>query len=107
MTGGAVLVLGEVGRNFAAGMSGGVVWALDPRGTFAARCAKGVVVDVPDATDLARIEALLRAHHAATGSAAAAALLAGDLSRAPWLRVLPKEFRAALARRLPLVAEVA
>jgi glutamate synthase domain-containing protein 2/glutamate synthase domain-containing protein 1/glutamate synthase domain-containing protein 3 len=107
MTGGAVLVLGEVGKNFGAGMSGGVAWVLDARGDFAQRVAKGVTVDVPEPTDLARIEALLRDHVARTGSPVAVGLLAQGVASLPWCLVLPKEFRAALARRLPVVAEVA
>jgi hypothetical protein len=43
MTGGTVVVLGETGRNFAAGMSGGVAYVYDPEGTFAAKCNKAMV----------------------------------------------------------------
>src|SRR5207237_9678295 len=43
MTGGRVVVLGRTGRNFAAGMSGGVAYVLDEEGTFAARCNMGMV----------------------------------------------------------------
>ncbi|PFW68192.1 hypothetical protein COL27_28860, partial [Bacillus sp. AFS075960] len=43
MTGGTVVVLGETGRNFAAGMSGGVAYVYDPDGTFAAKCNKSMV----------------------------------------------------------------
>ena len=43
MTGGTVVVLGETGRNFAAGMSGGVAYVYDPDGTFASKCNKSMV----------------------------------------------------------------
>ena len=43
MTGGVVLVIGETGRNFAAGMSGGVAYVLDERGDFAQRCNLAMV----------------------------------------------------------------
>ncbi|MEZ4392499.1 MAG: glutamate synthase-related protein [Polyangiales bacterium] len=107
MTGGAVLVLGPVGKNFAAGMSGGVAWALDADGAFTSRCAKDLAVDSPSPEDLVRIEAMLREHAARTGSPVAERLLAQGVGAHPWRRVLPREYRAALARRLPVIAEVA
>jgi glutamate synthase (NADPH/NADH) large chain len=55
MTGGAVVVLGRTGRNFAAGMSGGVAYVLDEDGTFSSRCNLAMVElePVPDEEDLA------------------------------------------------------
>jgi glutamate synthase domain-containing protein 3 len=44
MTGGQVIVLGKTGRNFAAGMSGGVAYILDEQGDFATRCNTQMVV---------------------------------------------------------------
>jgi glutamate synthase (NADPH) large chain len=43
MTGGRVVVLGETGRNFAAGMSGGIAYVLDKKGNFEYFCNKGLV----------------------------------------------------------------
>ncbi|MFS2128211.1 hypothetical protein, partial [Pseudomonas sp. Pseusp97] len=43
MTGGTVIVLGETGRNFAAGMSGGIAYVYDPDNTFAGKCNKSMV----------------------------------------------------------------
>src|SRR5207244_1020994 len=78
MTGGRVLVLGMTGRNFAAGMSGGVAWVHDADGTFASRCNPEMVgleplSTVPDEAN--EVRALLRRHRDLTGSDRAASLL--------------------------------
>src|SRR5881275_3306861 len=69
MTGGRVVVLGPTGRNFAAGMSGGIAYVLDPDGKFPARCNMELVdfedVDEREAQDLRR---LISEHAARTGS---------------------------------------
>ncbi len=76
MTGGRVVVLGSTGRNFAAGMSGGIAYVIDPAGDFAQRC-NGGMVDLEEVGD--EDEALLRRlvsrHIAATGSTRASQLL--------------------------------
>ena len=60
MTGGTVVVLGPTGRNFAAGMSGGVAYVLDRDGTFASRCNTELVgFDPIEETDVATILALV------------------------------------------------
>ena len=57
MTGGRVVVLGQTGRNFAAGMSGGIAYVLDEKGDFGKRCNKAMVqlTGVEDVDDDARI----------------------------------------------------
>ena len=60
MTGGCVLVIGETGRNFAAGMSGGVAYVLDEVGDFARRCNLAMVDLQPIPAEEATIE---RLHH--------------------------------------------
>ncbi|RZK65567.1 MAG: glutamate synthase subunit alpha, partial [Pedobacter sp.] len=63
MTGGEVLILGDTGSNFAAGMSGGVAWIYDPNATFARKCNKEMVdLDPLLAHDEERILALLKSH---------------------------------------------
>src|SRR5690606_22128731 len=57
MTGGTVVVLGRTGRNFAAGMSGGVAYVYDPDGSFAARCNRAMV-DLEPVLPAAEQEAL-------------------------------------------------
>jgi glutamate synthase domain-containing protein 3 len=69
MTGGRVVVLGQTGRNFAAGMSGGVAYVLDKSGTFNERCNMGLVdLETPSADDFEEIRALVKEHYGRTQS---------------------------------------
>ncbi len=69
MTRGEIVVLGRTGRNFAAGMSGGVAYVLDEDGRCAVRCnAASVGLSPLDEVDLERVYALVRAHYQATES---------------------------------------
>jgi glutamate synthase domain-containing protein 3 len=92
MTGGVVVVIGRVGRNFGAGMSGGVAFVLDPEGSLARRVNRGsVIVGDLDADDGDWIERLLQRHVAVTGSRHAADILAaGGPARAGFVRVGPE-----------------
>ena len=77
MTGGCVVVLGPTGRNFAAGMSGGVAYVLDEDGAFAARCNMGMVgLDPLSAADAAELRELVEEHRTRTDSPVAARVLA-------------------------------
>ena len=99
MTGGVVVVLGQTGRNFAAGMSGGIAYVLDRDGAFASRCNMELVgFDPIEEEDVARILALVGEHAERTGSAVAAAVLANaeaipDL----FVKVMPHDYKRALA----------
>jgi len=76
MTGGLVLVLGPVGRNFAAGMTNGVAYVLDESGNFASRCNMDLVSIVPfTAGDEETVVALIQEHLERTGSPRARAIL--------------------------------
>jgi len=76
MTGGVVLVLGATGRNFAAGMTGGLAYVFDEEGSFSTRCnAEMVDLGALDAEDEQNIRALLTSHLDATDSPRAADLL--------------------------------
>ena len=76
MTGGRVVVLGPTGRNFAAGMSGGVAYVLDEDGDFAKRCNMGMVgFEAPRQTDEIELRALIEEHLQRTGSPIAARVL--------------------------------
>jgi glutamate synthase (NADPH/NADH) len=79
MTGGNVIILGPTGRNFAAGMSGGVAYIYDPLGAFPANCNMELVDLDPleTAEDEALVNGLIAEHKARTGSTVAAAIL-GD-----------------------------
>src|SRR5262249_56264559 len=72
MTKGVVLVLGRTGRNFAAGMSGGVAYVLDEDGSFRTRCNPGLVaVEAPAAGDVQTIHDLIQRHYDFTRSGVA------------------------------------
>lgn len=92
MTGGAVLVLGSTGRNFAAGMTGGIAYVLDEDNNFAARC-NGELVELGrlDGDDEINIRGLLARHLELTGSPRAADLLERwDEARSQFVRVSPR-----------------
>jgi glutamate synthase (NADPH) large chain len=97
MTGGRVVILGPVGRNFAAGMSGGIAYVLD----LPARRVNTEMVDldaVLSEEDCVFLEAAVRRHHAETGSAVAAAVLADWASAsARFTKVMPKDYKRVLA----------
>ena len=95
MTGGAVAVLGPVGRNFAAGMSGGIAYLLDPNpGRVNADMAD---LEELDDTDAAQLLALVQRHYAETGSAVAARLLGDwDAALPRFGKVMPKDFKRVL-----------
>jgi glutamate synthase (NADPH/NADH) large chain len=99
MTGGRVVVLGQTGRNFAAGMSGGIAYVLD---FDPARCNTELVgLDPLEPADEETVLALLREHVERTGSTVASRLLA-DWSADRFTRVLPHDYKKALD--LPLSA---
>ncbi len=103
MTGGHVVVIGETGRNFAAGMSGGYAYVLDVEKKFRERCNMGMVELEPlSPADAKFVGELLLEHVQRTGSAKAGALLA-DWSRtqAQFVKVVPVEFRRVMETLLP------
>jgi glutamate synthase (ferredoxin) len=96
MTGGRVVVLGRTGRNFAAGMSGGVAYVLDVDGAFERRCNTQMVglSRVEDAAELALVREMVERHARATESAYARRILGTWEEWAPRLvRVLPHDYR--------------
>ena len=131
MTGGTVVVLGRTGRNFAAGMSGGLAYVLDADGTFAQRCNTAMVTLEPLQTEAQQTAAekelaasgkgrqrhrgqpdetlvreLIERHLRFTGSTLALQLLDHwEATRAKFVKVFPHEYRRALtelhAKQLP------
>ncbi|HEY6891141.1 MAG TPA: glutamate synthase large subunit [Solirubrobacter sp.] len=102
MTGGHVVVIGPTGRNFAAGMSGGIAYVLDVDGDFAARCNRTLVgLEALDPDDQRLVYTLLLEHRERTGSRAAANLLA-HFGPAPFVKVIPHDYKRALERARPL-----
>ncbi|NUN92371.1 MAG: glutamate synthase large subunit [Verrucomicrobiae bacterium] len=107
MTGGRVVVLGPTGRNFAAGMSGGIAWVYDPRGLFKLRCNPGMVsLEPADRTDdRAELRALVERHATLTESSLAKDLLARWEAVLPkFVRVMPHDYRRVLERRVEIAA---
>ncbi len=99
MTGGIVVVLGPTGRNFGAGMSGGLAFVLDEDGTFASRCNMGMLVieAVSEAKDLAIVSDLLEEHVARTHSVRGAEVLAALATFLPhFKKVIPLDYKRAL-----------
>jgi glutamate synthase domain-containing protein 2/glutamate synthase domain-containing protein 1/glutamate synthase domain-containing protein 3 len=102
MTGGRVVVLGPTGRNFAAGMSGGIAYVLDADGRFASRINLGLVeLEEPDAEDFELVRALVERHAALTDSELAQRLLADwNATLARFVKVMPRDYKRALAQGL-------
>ena len=98
MTGGLVVVLGKTGRNFGAGMSGGVAYIYDAAGDFRDRCnPETVSLQVPTAEDLDEIEAMLRRHASYTHSEQALQVLATwTTSAARFVKVMPNDYQRML-----------
>ncbi|XZG69981.1 glutamate synthase-related protein [Chitinibacteraceae bacterium HSL-7] len=110
MTGGTVVVLGQTGRNFAAGMSGGIAYVLDEDDSFAERCNMAQVAlerVLPAAeqtgemhrkqSDEDQLKTMIAKHVELTGSATARAILADwDRYRSRFVKVFPNEYRRAL-----------
>jgi glutamate synthase (ferredoxin) len=98
MTGGRVVVIGTTGRNFAAGMSGGVAYVFDEDGSFKNRCnPETVSLERLDERDLLEVEEMLKRHAMYTRSGRAWQLLALWEETAPkFVKVMPKDYRRML-----------
>jgi glutamate synthase (NADPH) large chain len=98
MTGGRAVVLGPTGRNFAAGMSGGVAWVHDPLGVFPPKVNREMVdLDPLDDEDRSVLFDIVTAHAETTGSAVARRLLADwDLEVERFVKVMPKDYKRVL-----------
>jgi glutamate synthase (NADPH) large chain len=126
MTGGTVAVLGKTGRNFAAGMSGGIAYVYDEDGQFAGRCNTVMVAlekVLPaaeqenildraiwhrDQTDEAQLKKLLEEHNRWTGSKRARELLDNwEVARGKFVKVFPTEYKRALGEINAKKAKVA
>ncbi len=95
MTGGRVIVLGPTGRNFAAGMSGGVAYVLDVERRFERRCNTGLVdLDEIDDTDDDLLKLLIGRHVQLTGSEHAGRLLLDwDRARLQFVKIMPRDYK--------------
>ena len=101
MTGGRVVVLGPTGRNFAAGMSGGVAYVYDKNRAFESRCNLELVdLDELTEADDEEVKALISEHAQRTGSLVARNVLASwERSRERFVKVMPRDYKRVLAER--------
>ena len=102
MTGGRVAVLGSTGRNFAAGMSGGIAYIWDPNNRFAGNCNNEMVdLDPLEAeADIQELKRLVANHAEFTGSSVAQELLDDWANQiAHFVKVMPKDYKRVLAER--------
>jgi glutamate synthase (ferredoxin) len=96
MTGGRVVVLGSVGRNFAAGMSGGIAYVLDTKGDFAEHCNTEMVqlARLDDPEEIEILKTMIFRHAEYTGSRRATeVLLSWDHCVSNFVQVLPKDYK--------------
>jgi len=98
MTGGRVIVLGRTGRNFAAGMSGGIAYIYDVEGKFDKLCNKGMVgLEACTDTDMDYIKTMVEKHQAITGSTVAEKVLKDwSKSKQCFVKVMPTEYKKIL-----------
>jgi glutamate synthase (NADPH/NADH) large chain len=100
MTGGYALILGKTGRNFAAGMSGGIAWVYNPDNSFAENCNTEMVdLDPLSVKDEEQILTLLRKHVSLTGSKLAQSIIKNwNKASTDFVKVYPKEYKKVIER---------
>ena len=101
MTGGVAVVLGEVGRNFGAGMSGGIAYIFDEKNTFKKQCNSDDLnlLRVEEDNDIKQLKGLIESHYNSTLSPLAQRILeTWEESLSKFIKVLPEEYRQALIR---------
>ncbi|WP_223068119.1 glutamate synthase large subunit [Paenibacillus caui] len=99
MTGGRVVVLGKTGRNFAAGMSGGIAYVYDPEGTFVNRCNLEMVLleRVEDTQEQEQLRTMISRHVLYTNSKVGRRILDGwSEALTSFVRVIPKDYKRML-----------
>jgi glutamate synthase (ferredoxin) len=107
MTGGKVVILGATGRNFAAGMSGGVAYILDDQGDFASRCNTQMAdIEPLDEEDQETVYQMIQKHADYTKSQKAAKVLANWQEFAPkFIKVMPRDYKRVLQAIQQAIAE--
>ena len=101
MTGGVAVILGATGRNFAAGMSGGIAYIYDTQNNFASLCNKEMVdLDPLDAEDADALHAMVQKHFDYTGSTVAQFVLADFENQLKnFIKVFPKDYKKVLQQK--------
>ena len=104
MTGGIVVILGETGRNFAAGMSGGMAFVYNPASIFAERCNREMVeFDNLDEEDTVELKRLIQNHFEQTGSAVAEGILGNwDNALLHFIKVMPSDYKLVMQKQKEL-----
>ena len=108
MTGGRVVVLGPTGRNFAAGMSGGIAYVYDDSGALPKLCNMEMVEleKVTEPEDLHTLRTLVQKHYDATGSTRAKSILDDFDNEVRWfVRVMPTDYRRVMEQRKAVEAQ--
>ncbi|MDA0577945.1 MAG: glutamate synthase subunit alpha, partial [Verrucomicrobia bacterium] len=108
MTGGRVVVLGSTGRNFAAGMSGGIAYVWDPDARFPKNCNTLTVdLDELDDKDALELRSIIAEHRTATGSAVADRIL-GNWKQAvrQFVKVMPIDYKRVVSDRMAYDEEI-
>ncbi|MGB5555386.1 MAG: glutamate synthase large subunit, partial [Flavobacteriaceae bacterium] len=101
MTGGVAVILGEVGRNFGAGMSGGIAYVYDPKKTFEKNCNTEALnlLKVEEDNDINQLKELIESHYNYTMSPLAQRILEHwETSLQNFVKVFPEEYKQALIR---------
>ncbi|MEW4490631.1 glutamate synthase large subunit [Thalassoglobus sp. JC818] len=109
MTGGRVIILGETGRNFAAGMSGGIAYVWDPKQRFLENCNLELVdlEKVEGSEEAAELKDVIERHQNYTGSTRAAEILdTWDTSLEQFVKVMPRDFKRAMEQMALQQADV-
>ena len=98
MTGGHAVILGNTGRNFAAGMSGGIAYVYDVQGNFAELCNKEMVdLDPVSINDIGFLNDMITRHYAHTGSTVARFILDDFENQLKnFIKVFPRDYKKAL-----------
>lgn len=101
MTGGTAVILGATGRNFAAGMSGGIAYVYDVQGKFDSLCNKEMVeLDPLDETDAAELHAMIQKHFDYTGSTVAQFVLKDFENQLQhFVKVFPTDYKRVLLQK--------
>jgi glutamate synthase (NADPH/NADH) large chain len=101
MTGGIAVILGNTGRNFAAGMSGGIAYVYDVNGNFPSNCNKEMVdLDPVSEEDENILKQLIYKHYLTTGSTVAKFMLDDFENQLKnFIKVFPKDYKKALMQK--------
>jgi len=100
MTGGRVVILGKTGRNFGAGMSGGIAYVWDPEGEFPKQCNTGTfeLEDLVSIDDILELKAMIKKHYLYTDSPVAKSILDDWEKRmSEFVKVMPTDYKRVLA----------